>query len=147
MKCSTCDKQIDGVEIFGNFGDEKCFTCWMDSEAVADTPEADERVRNLASRDVEKIKTTVDCNWCRGTGKRSDGNKDCWKCKGVGKLIGQICGTCNGFGEVDHECECNICTEDMERCGDCENGVEYVAFIPKNTPTAIDVKTYWLQAA
>ena len=143
MRCTTCNKQIDGVEVFGNYRDEKCFTCWMDGEMLKNEPESDDRIGNIASRDIIKLREPVDCNWCKGTGKKSDG-ENCYKCEGSGKMIGKICDNCDGFGEVDHECECDICTEDMEPCRECNNGIKYVAY-GQDDLVPNDLKTFWLQ--
>lgn len=124
MKCAICKKTIKGIQIFGNTREEKCFTCWMDTEMIGDNPDDDKNSHCPGRRELGKI---IRCPSCRATSKKKDGEENCYKCKGVGKLIGQICAECEGYGELDHNCDCEVCEADTIDCR-CINGVAFVAF-------------------
>lgn len=44
----------------------------------------------------------------------------CLTCNGTGIEIIEECEECAGTGEVDHECDCDLCTEEYDDCPECE---------------------------
>lgn len=45
---------------------------------------------------------------------------DCEICHNKRTVIDTKCYTCDGFGRIEHDCDCQYCTKDREFCDDCK---------------------------
>jgi hypothetical protein len=122
MKCETCDKEINGIEVFGDIGHERCFACWMDGA----TPGPAGPPSGATKYVHENYGVTKECERCKGTGEYTYANgdvKQCFRCSGYGMVTGDVCEKCEGTGEIAHECDCELCSKDYEDCGRCHSGL------------------------
>jgi hypothetical protein len=125
MKCETCKKNIEGIEIFGPIGHEVCFECFLNGEPKPFNSNGDyydEYDPGEVTKYVEEnINRTQMCFACNGTGVRIE--RTCYKCQGKKALFGTLCGDCNGTGEKEHCCDCRYCIHDTESCDSCDEGI------------------------